>query len=1200
MAKDVATVKNIAGGIQPGTGEWKVYWEAHPQHQEAMTIVGKKYKEVTGQTSAVITPEQFKAEATLPPMGAEPLVSYKEIQEIQENNFALGRTAAEEESKAVTTIEGLRQLRLNIPSDVSPEWYQGYIQTLTSKLESIQALDPEAYRLQVEGIAKQMAQDAVEFGRDPIVEFAKESKLWVDETHYGKSAKSMLPKIYKTNDRAHVWRPDIMAEHIKARPAEFPAIKGYNRREDFNGDDLLEYLAGANATKPSDRWQNYMSDAEAALRRENQEIFSSDEETDFINAQLYTLDDGEGGFFNPKQLLTSILGGPRMNDKSMGYFNTGLSFINKSFLGVLYAMKEVHRLAPNILPTEKEILTDMMNLPSDQWVELLKGIPDERQGILMDTALELRKIYNQYYEMVNTARANRGEENIGYWKNFSPVRWQGGTHREIRRRAQHNFSDFFQSAMKRKIKDWQAVKQWSRMNGYKLITDPFTLLSTYMIDSVRNIVGKEFQKWSEDNEDELIKISAEADPVIDTILKIKIKETERAKYKFLPSNKAFFSAEGKTFADIFVILKSQGLLKPGATLNDLAVKIHTYLKDAMVTETHPSFGIVKKVFEKFDPDEQVMKEYFRKVPPELPRIVVDIIERWDREISAGEKMLFTYWLNTRRAIIDWSFVIPLMHMANTGCIAWARWWWDIRKQISIITHAKIKNMTAQERFRVEEEMILLGHMEPARAYEFRRKIYEDTHEIEMLLDKLPFIKDSKVMKVLKAWKDFDRKLLFTKWIGDLSIELYLMKRDEGMKAGLTLEEAAGDAGEIVNDMMGSLNNYVFGPSWKYYLTEVLLMFPRWTVSNLRYVTGAMGPLGSATGPLGKRIFEPLAHYADEKQSKRRMWGYIHILLGEFIWMQITHSIIQLALMAFKNAKKRRDAAKGLVTKPIEPLRLPLQNPGILQKFDIYTGDNKHMISPFFKAFRQLVAYGIGIFDPERLYLNLKGMGNRLFTFLSDYIDKRDEFKGAPLFSTREKDVMGRTMPEGRIVQGIVPKTIKMAASSLTFVGAWLPPGKEYGRSWVGALLALSGAYTYEDLKIPIMSFSPDGTVRSIVEEPVFLGFWDRLKETEKDEWNKQVRQNEGFVTGDLAKKLDKYMKSIGYIKRTLDKQDKEKLKKIDAQKLAAGDKKEREKFIAIISPQFKTGRYATPEAAEKQAGKQYLEVEKGYGFREEP
>ena len=78
------------------------------------------------------------------------------------------------------------------------------------------------------------------------------------------------------------------------------------------------------------------------------------------------------------------------------------------------------------------------------------------------------------------------------------------------------------------------------------------------------------------------------------------------------------------------------------------------------------------------------------------------------------------------------------------------------------------------------------------------------------------------------------------------------------------------------------------------------------------------------------------------------------------------------------------------------------------------------------------------------------------------------------------------------------------------------------------------------------------------------------------------------------------MKSIGYIKRTLDKQDKEKLKKIDAQKLAAGDKKEREKFIAIISPQFKTGRYATPEAAEKQAGKQYLEVEKGYGFREEP
>ncbi|MDD5354974.1 MAG: hypothetical protein PHY56_00295 [Candidatus Omnitrophica bacterium] len=1125
------------GAITPADKEeWMLFYQSHPQYQEQMSIEAK----------------DFRATPT-------------------EDLTVQGQAKALEDVKNVASREDLLQLRLALAPEVDPDYRNGYMNVLYNKLDEIRQLDPNAYKTEVETLATQMRDDAVKFGIDPIAEYVKRAKVWISPEWKGKDRD--LPSMYKSRvesrGEVHYSQPDEVATFIANHPEEFPNLPVTDRK-DFNGASLLYYLSQANAKRPSNKVEDYTADAEERLRQLDIEMFESAEEATFADQELYSFDDSEGGFLNLDK-LKRILVQPRFTNKGMEYFNTAMTFKNKSLMGYLYALMIQESLGPRIMPEERSIITDL--LASSETEKYLNQIRPERRDEVMSVVEELRGVYNKFFEIVNAARIARGEKPIGYLQNFSPIRFKGTIGSEVWGRLYNQFSTFFASALHRKFDDWEKVKQWAKINGYELITDPIMLVSSYMVDSVRYISEAQLLDWFDANYVGLLMESAKEDPIINEVFNIKFNIEDKKKYG-LPDNSMLYSKNGKSLSGMVQYLKQQGVVNNKFTTSDLVLKLSKYLREAEVTISgDPAFEQIRKVQEIYDEEAGVTRELYRKMPTKYPKAAATIIKRWNMAIDPDLRKALNYWISGRRAIVDLSFLLPTMHAVNLGSVLAARYGFNLLKTFNILAHSKLKNMNADERNALMKEMMEKGRMEPAKIYEARRKMFEYIKKSDNAIDKLMPFKNEKLFQILNTWREFDRTLLFTKFIGNLSMEAYMAERDDAIKRGASYDEACADAGEIVNDMMGSLNSYIFGAPAKYYLMEVLLMFPRWWVSNLRYISGAMGPLGSATGPLGKVLPEWFTHQDTQEQAKRRMWSYIQILLGAFVLNQILNTTIQTARMAYNNAKRRKLAKQGKPHTPFEAIRVPLQNPGIKEKLDIYWGNGKYVSAPWFRFERQAVNLGVAIFslNGPLLWNQFKNTLNRVGSLALDFAKKIEDMQGAPRFVGREVNIAGE--PTGRVVGGYVVDSLEMALQAFTAYGSYLPPGKEMGRSPLEVILALNGCYTYNDRRMPVFS-SFNG--KNISEMEWFTPFYNKLSANDKKDFNEQTKT--GAITGDMYNKLEKFLGTYYFVNKKIEKIDKEGLRKIDPEKFMARDPKAVKAFTDIVEGQLKTGRYKTDAA----------------------
>ena len=136
-------------------------------------------------------------------------------------------------------------------------------------------------------------------------------------------------------------------------------------------------------------------------------------------------------------------------------------------------------------------------------------------------------------------------------------------------------------------------------------------------------------------------------------------------------------------------------------------------------------------------------------------------------------------------------------------------------------------------------------------------------------------------------RDKSDTLLWDKWIKSGQMIVFQDLKTRAMKKGLNREQAIEAAGVITNDLMGTLPKTWYTRKQRRLLFNTLFA-PSWTVSNLRTLTGAFGPLSkSQTIPKMLRI-EGLS----DSQIGFTSSQYRRIIINGVIGVATTGNILQ--------------------------------------------------------------------------------------------------------------------------------------------------------------------------------------------------------------------------------------------------------------------------------------------------------------------
>jgi hypothetical protein len=210
---------------------------------------------------------------------------------------------------------------------------------------------------------------------------------------------------------------------------------------------------------------------------------------------------------------------------------------------------------------------------------------------------------------------------------------------------------------------------------------------------------------------------------------------------------------------------------------------------------------------------------------------------------------------------------------------------------------------------VESQVIMtLGHRYPKR-FSFLRNLGEEGVErlktemvqggveLEGLFDKqMQLTQDVSKFKVspesvsknpLVLLRDASDRFLWEKWIGSGQMIVFADLKAKFMRKGMPEQEAIQSAGNMTNDLMGSLPKTWFTKPQRTMLSN--LMFARnWTVSNLRTLTGALGTK-SKSGLVPKPLrFEGL----NDAQLKAMGQQYRKIILKGVVGSIVSANMLQ--------------------------------------------------------------------------------------------------------------------------------------------------------------------------------------------------------------------------------------------------------------------------------------------------------------------
>ena len=166
-----------------------------------------------------------------------------------------------------------------------------------------------------------------------------------------------------------------------------------------------------------------------------------------------------------------------------------------------------------------------------------------------------------------------------------------------------------------------------------------------------------------------------------------------------------------------------------------------------------------------------------------------------------------------------------------------------------------------------------------------------------------------IARKIESWSD---KVLWGKIVAEAQKSIYVLKKAQLMKKGLSAEEAAEATAHYVNDLLGTLPTHVFGKESAKFLRA--LFFARdWTASNLRLITGALGvrpgtkirmPLTGEEIKVGELLPQWMTHKGlSPEQMRALQTSYFRHLTKGIAGLLLSTNLINYALTghwAFEN------------------------------------------------------------------------------------------------------------------------------------------------------------------------------------------------------------------------------------------------------------------------------------------------------------
>lgn len=148
-------------------------------------------------------------------------------------------------------------------------------------------------------------------------------------------------------------------------------------------------------------------------------------------------------------------------------------------------------------------------------------------------------------------------------------------------------------------------------------------------------------------------------------------------------------------------------------------------------------------------------------------------------------------------------------------------------------------------------------------------------------------------------KEYNDKLLWEGVVKFTQIALWdnTVTRNLRYNTKLTLDQAEQLAAKQINDMTGTLPSHLFSGMEKEVLNWTL--FARnWTVSNLRYVTGAIG--AGTGGPVKLRFLQHRGLDPEQLKANQKFW--INYLIRSLVYMLIHSQLLQWMFQKMHNQK----------------------------------------------------------------------------------------------------------------------------------------------------------------------------------------------------------------------------------------------------------------------------------------------------------
>jgi len=292
-----------------------------------------------------------------------------------------------------------------------------------------------------------------------------------------------------------------------------------------------------------------------------------------------------------------------------------------------------------------------------------------------------------------------------------------------------------------------------------------------------------------------------------------------------------------------------------------------------------------------------------------------------------------------------------------------------------------------------------------------------------------------IARKAESWGD---RVLWGKIVAEAQKSIYVLKKAQLMKKGLSAGQAAEAAAHYVNDLLGTLPTHIFGRENARFLRA--LFFARdWTCSNLRLITGALGLRK------GTKIRMPITGQ--------------EIKVGELLPQWLVHKGLSPEQMRVLQASYFRHLAKGILGLLVTT---NLLNYALTGHLSIQNEDPRHWLD-----------IDTGLKDKQNREIYIV---NPLFRYIRDYFGWTTEpyrtmwNKMEPLLKQGIEQIINYSVWQRRPIRepgwpfGLkVQRSLEYFLKGITPLGS-LAPRRGEERTWLEALVPLTGTWVRHGMR----------------------------------------------------------------------------------------------------------------------------------------